>query len=85
MKPVVMFMMESCPHCKRARKWMDELTSENPVYKNLKIQMIDETKDPEVADKFDYYLVPTYYVDGEKVHEGVASRDIIKQVFDTAL
>ena len=64
---------------------MDELTSENPVYKNLKIQMIDETKDPEVADKFDYYLVPTYYVDGEKVHEGVASRDIIKQVFDTAL
>ena len=32
--------------------------------------MIEESEQPEVADAFDYYYVPTFYVDGVKVHEG---------------
>lgn len=84
MKPVVMFIMESCPYCKQALKWMEEIREENPVYSDMKIQIIDETKEPEIAESYDYYYVPTYYVDGKKVHEGAADKDIITKVFEKA-
>ena len=32
--------------------------------------MIEESEQPALADTFDYYYVPTFYVDGVKVHEG---------------
>ena len=85
MKKITMFIMGSCPHCKAALKWMDELYAINPAYKNLEIEIIDEGKHPEIADKYDYYYVPAYYVDGEKLHEGVASTEKIQRVFDAAL
>lgn len=31
--------------------------------------MIEETQHPDIADQYDYYYVPTFYVDGVKVHE----------------
>ena len=34
------------------------------------IETVDELEEPELADTFDYYYVPTFYVDGKKVHEG---------------
>ena len=45
---------------------------------------MDETRDPAFADRFDYYYVPTYYVDGQKVHEGHAERDDVEKVFRLA-
>ena len=85
MKEIHMFMFESCPHCQNALKWMDELFKENPEYRNVPFKMTDELIEPEYADGFDYYYVPTYYVDGEKLHEGVASLEIIRRVFDSAM
>jgi len=35
--------------------------------------------------KYDYHYVPTYYVDGKKLHEGAASLKKIKRVFDAAM
>ena len=84
MKKIKLFILESCPHCRAALKWMDELYNLNPAYKNLDIEIIDEGKHPEIADKYDYYYVPTYYVDGEKLHEGTASLKKIQRVFDAA-
>jgi hypothetical protein len=37
-----------------------------------------------LADSYDYYYVPTYYVDGVKVHEGAASKKIIEGVYRAA-
>ena len=85
MKKVTMFMMETCPHCKRALRWMEELYAENAGYKSIEIEQIDETKLPDVAAKYDYYYVPAYYVGDEKLHEGAASLDIVRRVFDAAL
>lgn len=84
MKPVLLFIMESCPYCQQALHWMEELTRANPKYSDVEIKIIDETLQPDIANKYDYYYVPTYYIDGEKVHEGVATKDIIRNVFEKA-
>ena len=85
MKPVVMIILETCPHCKNARCWMEELKTENPRYQELLIEMIDEQIHPEVTKTYSYYYVPTYYVDGVKVHEGVPTKEIVRSVFEKAL
>ena len=85
MKKITMFTMEACPYCQKALRWMDTLISENPDYKRLEIEMIDELVYPDTAAQFDYYYVPTYYVDGKKLHEGVADLKKIKRVFDAAI
>ena len=77
--------MESCPYCKAALRIMDELFASNSEYMGLEIEKIDERVHPDIAEKYDYYYVPSYYVDGEKLHEGVASKEKIKRVFDAAL
>jgi len=85
MKKITMFMMETCPHCKQALQIMDDLFAENVDYKSLEIEKIDERIHPDIADKYDYYYVPTFYVGDEKMHEGAVSPDKIRRVFDAAL
>lgn len=85
MKPVVMLITDWCPHCKRAAAWMKELENENPDFSQVEIRVIDEEKEPELAKKYDYYYVPTYYVGDIKVHEGVPTKDIVRSVYEKAL
>lgn len=85
MKEVKLFYLEGCPHCRRARGWMDELFAENPAYRDVPLTMIEESRERALADSYDYYYVPTFYVGGEKAHEGIASKEIVKAVFDAAL
>jgi len=85
MKKITMFTMKSCPYCKAALRWMDALFAENPEYRRLEIVMIDELVEPEIAARYDYYYVPTYYVGDKKMHEGAASLKKIKRVFDAAM
>ena len=85
MQKITLFHLEYCPYCREARRWMTELQNENPAYLKLEIQLIDERKDADLADAYDYYYVPTYYVDGKKIHEGAASREDVRAVLDAAL
>jgi thioredoxin 1 len=64
---------------------MEELKKENPKYAGVEVKVIDEEKEPEFAKQYDYYYVPTYFVDGVKVHEGVPSKDIVREVYEKAL
>ncbi len=84
MKPVLFFMMKTCPYCQQAISWLEEIRNENEKYKDVEIEMIDERLQPEIADKYDYYYVPTFYVDGVKVHEGAAVKDDIRRVLESA-
>ena len=84
MKKITMFTMESCPYCRQALRWMDMLFAEKKEYSSLFIEKIDELEHPDIAAGYDYYYVPTYYVDGEKLHEGPASLEMIRRVFDAA-
>ena len=85
MQKITMFTMEACPYCKEAHKWMKELFDAYPQYAEIPLAFIDEVEQPEKAAEYDYYYVPTYYVGDKKVHEGAASYDIIRSVFDKAL
>lgn len=85
MKQVTMFETSWCPHCKRAHDYLNELFQDNPSYKDIDIRVIDEELHPDIAKQHDYYYVPTFYVNADKLHEGVPSKDAIKQVLDAAL
>ena len=85
MKTITMFETSWCPHCKQAHKFMNELMKENPKYKDLKIRIIDEELEPEIANSYDYYYVPTYYLESEKIHEGVPNKEVIEELFENAL
>jgi thioredoxin 1 len=84
MKKILMFTMACCPYCVMAHRWMRELLEERPEYRDIEIKIVDELLHPKYADKFDYYYVPTYYVGGEKVHEGVPTKEIIEKVYREA-
>ncbi len=84
MKPVNMFVTSWCPYCKQAYSMMEDLKNKNPEYADIEVKIIDEELQPEIAKQFDYYYVPTYFVDGVKVHEGVPSIDIVRKVFEEA-
>lgn len=79
-----MFITDWCPYCKQARSWIEELKRENPNYANIEVTIIDEERQPEIAKQYDYYYVPTFYVDGVKIYEGATSKDIVRQVFEKA-
>lgn len=84
MKPVIMFVTEWCPYCKKALAFMDAVVKQNPQYADVKIEIIDEELHPDIAKRYTYYYVPTYYVDGVKVHEGATSKSIVNAVFEKA-
>lgn len=84
MKPIKMFMMKTCPYCRKAFGWMDECKAEHPEYNDIEVTMVDEREQPALANQYDYYYVPTYYIGDEKVHEGAASREIIDEIFAKA-
>lgn len=84
MKTVIMFITSWCPYCKQAFSFMEEVKKENPKYEDIEIKIVDEEREPDIAKQYDYYYVPTYYVDGVKVHEGVPSKDIVREVFEKA-
>lgn len=84
MKRITLFYLENCPFCKKAMAAIDELKKQDR-YKDIEIEMIEESKLPEVADKYDYYYVPTFYIDGRKVHEGGIFPDEVKAVLEQAL
>lgn len=84
MKPIIMFVTDWCPYCKQALSWMEELKNENPKYADLNIKIVDEENEPDISKEYDYYYVPTYYIDGVKVHEGAASEDVVREIFERA-
>lgn len=85
MKDLTMFYLESCPYCKRARGYMEELCAENPEYAKIPVKMVEERQEKEVADSYDYYYVPCYYINGQKVAEGSIDKKGVKKVFDETL
>ena len=85
MKKIKLFYQERGPFCIRAFKYINELKEENSEYNKIELERIDELIYPDIADKFDYYYVPTFYLNGEKVHEGGIKKDEVKAILDKAL
>jgi glutaredoxin len=85
MKQVLYFYMEGCPFCRQADRWMEETLREHPEFAAVEIRKVEERRERAFANGFDYYFVPSYYVDGVKAHEGIASKRVVESVFQRAL
>ncbi|KAF0197209.1 MAG: glutaredoxin-like protein [Bacillota bacterium] len=64
---------------------MEELKGENENYAAIEVALINEKLQPELAAQYDYYLVPTYFINANKVHEGAASKETVRNVFEKFL
>jgi glutaredoxin len=84
LKKITMFMFAACPYCQRAISIQNDLLKLDR-YSGLEIEQIDEKLRPDISNRYDYYYVPTYYVDGRKLHEGAAGEDDVKAVLEAAL
>ena len=79
MKDLTMFILPNCPHCKLDLKFQQELIEENPEFSK-----IDESAQPEIADKYDYYYVPCWFAGKEKLFEGHAEKADVEKVLRAA-
>ena len=91
MKEALMFYLEDCGYCEKARRALEELYAQNPAYRQIPLTRIEESREPELADRYDYYAVPTFFVDGKKIFEARLFmsyediRDGVKAALDAAL
>ena len=85
MKPIKLFYLKKCPFCIKAFRYIDELQEEHPEFKSIVIEKIEESEEPELADTFDYYYVPTFYIDGKKVHEGGIFKPEVEELLREAM
>jgi glutaredoxin len=85
MKNVKMFYLKTCPYCERAFRYINDLKREKEAYKNIKIDYIDEYENKEISDKYDYDLVPCFFIDDKKIHEGVTNKEEIDYILNQAL
>lgn len=85
MKPILMFKLKGCPHCRQAEQYMAELMQEHQEYQTIPLRIVDENEEKALANRYDYYYVPTYYVGEEKMAEGILSKADIKAIFEAAL
>lgn len=80
-----LFYLERCPHCIKARKYMEELKNEYPEFQALELEMIEEQQQAELANQYDYYYVPTFFYGNEKLFEGSMTKEDVRNVFEKAL
>ncbi len=91
MKNIKMFHLVDCKYCDFARKAIDELKSEEPKYADVEVEMIDENLEPEIVENYDYWSVPSLFVDEQKVFEAAlfmpyeTIKEGVKLAFDKAL
>ena len=86
MKEVTIFYLEGCPYCKNARRALASLLEEKPEYAAVRVHWVEESREPEVADRYDYYRVPTVFCGEDKLYEAHPSEtyDIIRDKLDKA-
>ena len=85
MKDILLFYLPGCPHCKLALRFQEELLAEHPEWRDIPVKLVDESREAALADSYDYYYVPTFYVGGEKVHEGGIYPEEVERVLRRAL
>lgn len=85
MSKVIMFELPNCPYCQKARRSILELQKESTNYQKIEITFIDENLNSQLANSYDYYYVPCFFVDSKKLLEGKVSKEQIKNLFDTLI
>ncbi|MDR3269825.1 MAG: thioredoxin family protein [Tannerella sp.] len=79
-KHIKLFYLENCPYCRQAFSFIEALKRQDE-YKDIEIETIEESKEPETANRYDYYYVPTFYADEVKVSEGAVTLEKVEAIF----
>ena len=91
MRELTLFYLADCPYCRNARRALEELTVEDPAYGRVPVQWIEESRQPQVAERYDYYYVPAVFAGTEKLYEArplesyASCKDHLRAALDTAL
>lgn len=75
MREIKLFYLEHCPYCLYAKRALAELVEEDPKYAKIQVEWIEESRQPEIADQYDYYYVPTIFAGDKKLYEAHPSED----------
>lgn len=85
MKDLKLFILDSCPYCIEALKYIDEVQAEHEELRNVMIHIIEERKEKALADSYDYYYVPSFYLNENKIHEGAIKKNRVLEILKSAL
>ena len=87
MQKLTLFYLETCPYCRNALAALEELRKLDPAYGQVEIDMIEESRQPELAEQYDYYSVPTIFAGDKKLYEAKLfdSYDVIRGHLQAAL
>ena len=85
MKEILLFVLKGCPYCKEALEWQRQLQEQFPELAALDIRLVDEREQADMAEGYDYYYVPCYFVGGVKMHEGAATKEKVEAALRSAL
>ncbi|MGI6174875.1 MAG: glutaredoxin [Christensenellales bacterium] len=85
MKQLLLFRRMNCPRCRSVMRYLDELMWQYPIYKTIQIRIIDEAIESDLAAQHDYSDVPSFFYNGQMLHEGKADRQMTKRILDTVL
>ena len=80
-----MFYLPSCPYCRRADQMTKELLEQEPKYRAIELEKIDESREAALAEQYDYYYVPAYFVGKQRLFSGAPEREDIERVYREAL
>ena len=84
-------LFRSCKYCDFARQAIAELREENPLYRDIEIEMINEDEHPEITENYDYWSVPSLFIDHDKIFEAAlfmpyeTIKEGVRLAFDKAL
>ena len=85
MKEITLFHLQTCPHCRRALQYLEELRAENPAYAAVPVTLVEEQQQKALADSYDYYFVSSFFIGSRKLFEGAAQKQDVRAVLDAAL
>ena len=67
MAQITYFFLSKCIYCSKADRMIRLVKEKHPEFKEIKIQKIEESLKPEIADQYDYQLVPCFFVGDKKI------------------
>ena len=86
-KRITLFYLETCPYCVKARRALEELRAEDPAFRDVEIDWVEESRQRRLADAYDYYYVPALFDGDRKLYEADPTQDYasIKESIRAAL
>ena len=90
MKKLTIFYLDGCPYCRHAVRAVKELEQELS-FSPARIDWIEERRNADVADRYDYYRVPSVFFKGRKLYECspdddyAAIRQHLKRAIETTI